>query len=272
MSGGAGGTVTRLAAAAVGLAGLVPAVVFGGVVAVEIIVPIVAVVCLAEYAAMAFPGDRWGHGAALSAGYALVYGATVYGTGPTVGAAWAATALGAMVFATFSAGDLEGAADRAGRLLVGIGWIGLLATIVLLRRTEHGLAWLFLVLGSSWLGDTGAYFAGRAFGRHPLYPRVSPKKTWEGVAGGITLATVGTFCIRALGLPELSIPEGLLLGPVLCVMGVVGDLAESMLKRSFAVKDSGWILPGHGGMLDRIDSVMFVAPVLYLWVLWMEGG
>lgn len=266
-----GGTVTRLAAAAVGLAGLLPAVVLGGELAVEIVVPLVALVGVAEYAAMAFPREQWSAGIALAVGLATVYCATVYGAGPHLAGAWAAVAVGALMFATFvEEGALEGAADRAGRLLIGVGWLNLLATLVLLRRLEHGLAWIFLVLGASWLGDTGAYFAGRMFGRHPLYPRVSPKKTWEGVAGGITLATVGTFIIRALALPELSVPDVLLLGPVLCAIGVVGDLAESLLKRSFAVKDSGWILPGHGGLLDRIDSVMFVAPTLYLWVLWME--
>jgi phosphatidate cytidylyltransferase len=172
---------------------------------------------------------------------------------------------------TFAPGDLDRAADRAARLLLGVGWIGLLATIVFLRRHEDGLAWVFLVLVASWLGDTGGYFAGRFLGRRPLYPRVSPKKTWEGAFGGITLATVGTFVVRTVGLPQLSVVDCLVLGPLLCVAGIVGDLAESMLKRSFGVKDSGWVMPGHGGLLDRIDSVLFVAPVLLAWVTWVEG-
>jgi phosphatidate cytidylyltransferase len=100
---------------------------------------------------------------------------------------------------------------------------------------------------------------------------VSPKKTWEGAFGGITLATVGTFVVRTVGLPQLSVVDCLVLGPLLCVAGIVGDLAESMLKRSFGVKDSGWVMPGHGGLLDRIDSVLFVAPVLLAWVTWVEG-
>jgi phosphatidate cytidylyltransferase len=82
---------------------------------------------------------------------------------------------------------------------------------------------------------------------------------------------VGTFCLRALALPELSIVDCFLLGPGLCAIGVVGDLSESMLKRAFEVKDSGWIMPGHGGLLDRIDSVLFVAPALYAWVVLVEG-
>ena len=89
--------------------------------------------------------------------------------------------------------------------------------------------------------------------------------------GGVILATAGTFVLRAVGLPELSVVDCLILGPVLCLSGVIGDLSESMLKRSFEVKDSGWIMPGHGGLLDRIDSVLFVAPMLYGWVAFVEG-
>lgn len=263
--------IQRLVAAAVGLAVLLPLVVFGGELAVEIIVPLAAIVCLVEYAAMAFPHDRWG-GVAVAIGWAGVYGSALYvGSGTALGVA-AFVVIGALLFLTFRPGaTLDGAADRVGRLLLGVGWIGLLAFLVLLRRQEHGLAWVFLVLGASWLGDTGGYFAGKYLGSHPLYPKVSPKKTWEGVFGGITLATVGTLVVRAVGLPELSVPDCLILGPLLCVAGVVGDLSESMLKRAFDVKDSGWILPGHGGLLDRIDSLLFVAPLLFVWVAWMEG-
>lgn len=263
--------IQRLAAAAVGLAILLPAVIYGGTLAVEIIVPLTALVCLVEYAGMAFPRDPVG-GAVVAVGWAAVYGSALYLGSDHALAACAFVALGSMVFLTFRPGaTLDGAADRVGRILLGVGWIGLLAFLVVLRRHEHGLAWVFLVLVASWLGDTGGYFAGKYLGSHPLYPKVSPKKTWEGVVGGITLATVGTLIVRALGLPDLSVVDCLILGPVLCVAGVVGDLSESMLKRAFDVKDSGWILPGHGGLLDRIDSVLFVAPLLFLWVALVEG-
>jgi phosphatidate cytidylyltransferase len=275
-----GGTLTRLVAALAGLAVLVPAVVFGGQLAVEIIIPLVSLVAIAEYVAMAFPAEAGPAGRTgpmrpglwVSLGFAAVYAATIYGSANTLAVAWAGVAVGSLIAVTFDGGPLEAAADRAGRVLIGVGWLGLLAFLVLLRRQEHGLGWVFLVLAASWLGDTGAYFAGRFLGRHPLYPRVSPKKTWEGVAGGIILATVGTLFIGAVAIPGLSVSEALVLGPVLCSLGVVGDLAESTLKRSFSVKDSGWILPGHGGLLDRIDSVMFVAPALYAWLWWRGGG
>jgi phosphatidate cytidylyltransferase len=262
--------IQRLVAAAIGLAFLLPAVIFGGELAVEIIVPLAALVCLYEYGAMAFPGDRPSQGV-VGIGWAALYGAILYAPPEGILVALAAVTVGAMMFATFRPLDLERAADRLGRLLLGVFWIGLLAFLVLLRRSEHGLAWVFLVLASSWLGDTGGYFAGKYLGRRPLYPLVSPKKTWEGVFGGITLATVGAFCVRAAGLPELSVLDCLVLGPMLCGLGVVGDLSESLLKRAFQVKDSGIIMPGHGGLLDRIDSVIFVAPALYAWLIFVEG-
>jgi phosphatidate cytidylyltransferase len=263
--------ITRLVAAVVGLAVLLPAIIFGGELAVEILVPIAGVICLSEYAGMAFPDDRVVGTAWLTVVAGLVYGVALYASG-FLALAVGAAVVGTLVLNTMRPGEtLEGTADTASRYLLGAGWICLLGSLVSLRRLDHGLAWIFLVLAVSWLGDTGGYFAGKYLGTHKLYPRVSPKKTWEGVAGGITLATVGTFAVRAIGLPELSVIDCLVLGPLACTAGVVGDLSESMLKRSYDVKDSGWIIPGHGGLLDRIDSVLFVAPMLFAYATWMQG-
>lgn len=262
----------RLLAALVGLAVLLPALIWGGALAVEVIVPLVMVLCLVEYATMAFPDDRGPALAWLIAGTLTVYVPLLYV--PDASIAWlvSAVVLATLVFVMLRPGPaLEGAADQVGRYLIGMGWVGFLAYLPLLRRMDHGLAWIFLVLAVSWLGDTGGYFAGKYLGRHKLYPRVSPKKTWEGVAGGVLLAVVGAQIVRVVGLPVLSFAEAAILGAVLCVSGVVGDLSESMLKRAFAVKDSGWIMPGHGGLLDRIDSVLFVAPLLFGYVIWMKG-
>ena len=263
--------ITRFLAAVVGLAVLVPAIVYGGTVAVEIIVPFAAVVGLGEYATMAFPDDRWVMGSLLGLLWAGIYASALYWPHEFM-LCFGAVGVITLVVQTLRPGDsLDRTADQAGRLLLGAVWLGLLTFLPLLRREEHGLALVFMVLAISWLGDTGAYFAGRYFGKNKLYEKISPKKTWEGVAGGVTLATVGALVVRALGLPELSMAECLVLAPALCLVGVVGDLAESMLKRSFEVKDSGWILPGHGGLLDRIDSLLFVAPLLYAWVRVMEA-
>ena len=125
---------------------------------------------------------------------------------------------------------------------------------------------MLFLLAATWLGDTGAYFAGRFFGRTKLFERISPKKTWEGAIGGLVVSSLGAAAIaRATGLP-FGLLEAILLAAVLDIAGVVGDLAESMLKRAWGVKDSGWIMPGHGGILDRIDSLLFTAPLLWAWL------
>jgi len=266
-------TLVRLAAAGVGLLIIVPALIWGGELAVELIVPIAGLVCLGEYAAMAFPADRRVAFSWLAVGSALVYGTVLY-----VGLHWVAMALALVVMITMGlvalrpGPTLQGAADRMSRYLLGITWIGgMLVFLPLLRRLDQGILWVFLVLVIPWAGDTGAYFAGRAFGRHPMSPRVSPKKTWEGFAGGITLSIVGVFIVRAASPSSLGVLDGLLLGAGLGAVAVVGDLSESLLKRSYDVKDSGWIMPGHGGLLDRVDSLLFVGPLLYLYLTLVRG-
>lgn len=126
----------------------------------------------------------------------------------------------------------------------------------------HQAGWLLFPMCVIFAGDTGAYFAGRAFGKHKLAPIVSPKKTWEGAVGGMVASVVGGFIAwRFLPLPDGLSPVHVLLFSVpAAVLGQVGDLAESLLKRSAGVKDSGWILYGHGGVLDRVDALLFAAP------------
>jgi phosphatidate cytidylyltransferase len=111
--------------------------------------------------------------------------------------------------------------------------------------------------------DTGAYYTGRLLGRHKLAPRISPGKTIEGAVGGLIAAIAAGPLSRLVFYPEISIVHALVLGGLIGVLGPVGDLSESMLKRGADVKDSGKLLPGHGGMLDRVDSVLFCAPLLY---------
>lgn len=128
---------------------------------------------------------------------------------------------------------------------------------------DPGVAWLFTVMAITWLQDTGAYFAGRAFGRHRMAPILSPKKTWEGAIGGLVGAMLGGMLGQwLLGLP-VSLLVAALLGLVGGVLGPLGDLAESLIKRQVGLKDIGRIIPGHGGVLDRADSLLFTMPVLY---------
>ena len=123
----------------------------------------------------------------------------------------------------------------------------------------------FLLLVTS-AADTGAYYVGTLYGRHRLAPTISPKKTVEGLVGGLIGAIIVAYAAHWWFLPELSGLDCLILGTILTITGLWGDLAESAMKRSVGMKDSGGILPGHGGMLDRLDSLLFTAPVFYYYV------
>ena len=131
--------------------------------------------------------------------------------------------------------------------------------------STHLLAFFFLVLMGS---DTGAYYAGRAFGKRKLAPGVSPGKTWEGAAGGMLASLLAAAVAHFWFFPELSLRAALPLAAVMNVLGVVGDLSESALKRGANAKDAARILPGHGGFLDRLDSLLFNAPLLYYFALY----
>ena len=131
-----------------------------------------------------------------------------------------------------------------------------------------GLFYLILALGAAWFSDTGAYFVGCAIGKHKMAPVISPKKTWEGLAGGITTCVI---CMMLVGKAfELAVPTAeinyillLALAPLASVISVIGDLSFSLVKRQFGIKDFGNIMPGHGGVLDRFDSVIFAAPLIW---------
>jgi phosphatidate cytidylyltransferase len=264
--------IQRIVAAAVGLAVLLPAMIWGGELAVEIIVPIVMVICLDEYARMAFPTDVVPSFVWLVLASGVLYAGALYAAPERLAVIAASVLVGTMLFVTLRPGPaLDRAADALGRFAIGASWVALLGFFVLLRRLDDGLAWIFLVLVISWMSDTGGYFAGRFLGRHKLYERISPKKTWEGYAGGITFAVVGVFIVRAVGLPALSALDCVVLGALVGSLGVLGDLSQSLLKRSYGVKDAGWIMPGHGGLLDRIDSVLFVAPAVFAYATVVKG-
>lgn len=159
---------------------------------------------------------------------------------------------------------LADAGRHGAACLASVLYVPLLACLWPLIKHDMGPGWLFVTLALAFMSDTGAYAFGRLWGKHKLYPAVSPGKTWEGSVGGLVggcLATVGFG--HFLLTPELSVRDGLILGVVGSLAGQVGDLFESMLKRGCGVKDSGSLLPGHGGMLDRVDALLFVGPVVY---------
>jgi phosphatidate cytidylyltransferase len=161
--------------------------------------------------------------------------------------------------------DLARVPARVGMAVLGAAYPGLLiSALVRLRELPSGAFWILLTLVVTWLNDTGAYFAGRAFGRRKLYPRISPSKTVEGAVGGFAASVGGALAVKMLFLPQLPWWGATAIGAGGALLGPLGDLSESMLKRAYGAKDSGEMLPGHGGLLDRIDALLFTAPFVLL--------
>ena len=154
-----------------------------------------------------------------------------------------------------------------------IGWIG--AYFISLRNLPEGRWWILVVLPAVWFADSGAYFIGKRFGRHLLSPRLSPKKTWEGYLGGILVGVVLTALFAAVWRwgagPNSAITplRGALVGLVMGILPTLGDLGESIIKRQMGVKDSGNILPGHGGAFDRVDSWLWAVVIGYYMIYWL---
>ena len=162
--------------------------------------------------------------------------------------------------------DLGHALPRAALLLTGVVYVfGCFRFAVSLREVNPH--WLMYALLLNWVGDTGAFLIGGKFGKHKLAPRVSPKKSWEGAAAAVVFAVLLAGAYLMWFLPEVPLGEVVVLTAVANAAGQVGDLAESAMKRGAGVKDSGTILPGHGGFLDRVDSTLFALPVIYAWIV-----
>ena len=147
------------------------------------------------------------------------------------------------------------------------------AHFILLRQLNNGQWWLLLALAGTWLADSGAYFIGRKFGVHKMTPSLSPKKSWEGLAGGVAFGVIfGALLAVVLSqVLNLYLPwwAGAVLGLIGALIGVLGDLSISMIKREVGAKDSGHIIPGHGGVLDRLDSLLFTIIVSYYFIVWV---
>jgi len=181
------------------------------------------------------------------------------------------------IFFLLRTGEFETAWPRMAALSFGVVYVALaLVSIYRLRGLGDDFAyewakptWVYVVMVATWANDTFAYFAGRAFGKHKLYEKVSPKKTWEGFAGGAIGALAMLFLCRALfpdAFGHFTTLDLLFIGVPSAALAPAGDLAESLLKRNYGVKDSGKTIPGHGGVLDRVDALFFVAPWVLLYV------
>lgn len=262
--------VKRWLTALVGLPLLFTVIRYGGEIAFAILILAAALLGLREYYGMVLSSEQmplqWtGVGAAVL----LVCGYYMYGEYAVSGAI-ALLFMGMSIMLLFRFGRGDGVADLLARLVCGIIYIPfLLAHLILIRNQDDGIAWVFFVFSVVFALDTCAYYAGTYAGRHKLYPAVSPKKTWEGTVGGLLGALLTGALFKAFFLTGLEWPHLIVLTTCMGVFGVIGDLIESMIKRSVNVKDSGALLPGHGGILDRIDALLFVAPIVYYYKLWL---
>ncbi|HEY1693782.1 MAG TPA: phosphatidate cytidylyltransferase [Polyangiaceae bacterium] len=263
----------RFATAAVGVPVILALVFVAPPWAFYVLVLVAALVGEQELLAMSHPGDRVSQavGVAVAAAasvaiYAAPADARVLLTVLVV------VPLFAPLFTLARLGSIDTAAIRVFALGFGPLFIAVPLTLLGLMRTTFGAAGSGLVilsLGLAWFADTGAYFAGRFLGKHKLYEAVSPKKTVEGAVGGLLASVVwalfGSFVYLRGALPVMhAVPLAIVAG----ALGQAGDLGESLLKRSTGVKDSGAIVPGHGGILDRVDALIVTSTVVYLYGLW----
>ncbi len=268
-----GDFATRLATAAVLVPALLAAILLDPTPwSVVAFAAVVAALANDEYLRMALPvtpadralGLRTG---AAAASLAIVAAPSIWGIA-TLPPALAASALLLSFLVLSRKAALEAAGRHFGVCLSGLVYVAVMMAHLPLLKIGGKPHWLVMTLCTAFFADTVAYLFGRAWGKRKLYPEVSPKKSVEGAFGGILgsiLATVGVGSLWTL--PELAIGPAVLLGVLASVCGQAGDLVESMIKRTFGVKDSSKLLPGHGGMLDRIDALLFVSPVVYYFAL-----
>lgn len=180
--------------------------------------------------------------------------------------------LACAMYTLFTIKDIQNAAAEAGMLFFGIIYIPcLLGYLVLLRSQPLGVKWILLIMFIVMSGDSGAYFIGCRFGKRKLYPAVSPNKSIEGALGGLAGSLLGVMLAKLIFFAELSTGDAVLAALLIGTLGQIGDLFESLIKRSCGVKDSGTIFPGHGGVLDRLDSIIFAAPAAYYYALFAAG-
>ncbi len=174
-----------------------------------------------------------------------------------------------LVLGLMPARPLENVFSSVAATLLGLVYVcGPFALAGMLHRASPH--WLFFVLLLAWVGDSSAYYVGRAIGRHKLAPSISPGKTWEGTVASVVFSVAAGIAYLAYFEPDrVGFAMALVISLTVNIAGQIGDLAESALKRSARMKDSGTLLPGHGGMLDRMDNFLFAAPTAYVWLLWV---
>ncbi len=237
------------------------------------LIAVVALLALAEFYAMALPTEPIKERVLAVFGGTLLLLLVAFAAPSAQMAGVVFLVLFFAVFYLFSYRDLKTVVFRLAVVIFGFSYLSLLlGHLPLLRALPFGREWIFAVMLLVMAGDSAAYFVGIRFGRRKLYPAISPNKSVEGAIGGLVGSVLGIFIAKVTFFPALHSLDCLLLGTSIGFLAQVGDLFESMLKRSFGVKDSGKLIPGHGGILDRLDSLLFAFAPVYYYALWFFHG
>jgi phosphatidate cytidylyltransferase len=241
-------------------------VLYKGSIFLMTLVTLVVILCSIEYYRMAGFGRRDSIVAIIL--HLGAYLTIVYGVSEQM--LWVSVVLiFSGLYVLFTVKDVKGASYRAGYLFMGVLYLGVFPAFIYLLReydSTNGFYYIFTYLATIWLSDTFAYFTGKSIGRHKLYEMISPKKTIEGSIGGLAGGIIGIYAVALIFGKTPSISMLLFVGIVVNAFGQMGDLFESMLKRDYGIKDSGDLIPGHGGMLDRVDAIILSAPIMYLYI------
>ena len=228
---------------------------------------------LKEFYDLVLPGEFWKEKIlGIASGFILAWGVYLRNTDHFSGIV-AVIFFSLFLFFLLSRRDLNSRVETMSRVWLGIFYIAfLLSYFALIREMDSGNSWIFFTLGVTFAGDTLSFYGGKYSGKHKLYPTISPGKTVEGSLWGIGGNLVVAFILKAVLFPQLLTCHCLILALAIGALGQIGDLCESMIKRAQGVKDSGGLLPGHGGILDRVDSLLFSAPFVYYYAKFILGG
>ncbi|MBI3783004.1 MAG: phosphatidate cytidylyltransferase [Deltaproteobacteria bacterium] len=254
----------RLATAAVAIPLLLVLILYPSPWPLAVLVFIVGIIGLDEFSRMPFAHQKGEWALTVILGTIVLLGALSMHE-HMLGLSIALALILGLLWVLFTRPDFEQGLRDLGLSILGALYVGaLLPHFVWLQQSgELGPRWVVFIIAVAMVGDTAGYFVGHALGRHKLTPRVSPGKTVEGTIGVVLGSLVAGVLCKLIFLSTLTIQETLLLSGAMGVLGQLGDLCESVMKRAFATKDSGWIFPGHGGVLDRIDSLLF--PVIFVY-------
>jgi phosphatidate cytidylyltransferase len=259
----------RIATAAVAIPALLALILYAPPWLFAAVVAAIAAVGIGEYATMAFPMQRGERVLTIILGVAVIAGAAWQADGRALLGALTLTVSAGLVWTLLARSDFEHGLRDLGLALVGILYTSFLTPhfIWLHGVGTEGPLWVIFVLVIGMAGDTGGYTVGHALGRHKLAPRISPGKSVEGAIGIVAASLLGGAVSKLLFLRHVPWAEVMLLSAIMAIIGQLGDLSESIMKRTFGVKESGWLFPGHGGVLDRLDSLLFPVAFLYYYIV-----